>query len=411
MLQIIKGPVLKGDTWMKRLLFLALVTFLTSTTALANKTPPSWLNEGPYLEKAHAHFEIPIEVIGTKIYVNVELGGKLRRMVFDTGSPSMLDSTLAKELGLKIVGKNKGLDAHGTVVETEIVQANFRIGTVDIRKVPMMTMDFSNDIATKTFVGDGLLGSDLFPLGSWQFDIKNSVLRFSSELKNLPHIYDAEVITLYQFGYPYMPIFDVRFSEHARSKALFDTGSPSYFTISEMDLAGAKKNGGIGKSLIGFGSPGRSAGGQAAATELLTVEITQLEIDKIRLGKVIASKREHPPSLIGASLLKNFIVTLDSRNKKAYFKQYSNNAYDDPSFGFSLAFNNKISIAAVWNDSPAKAAGLRAGMELTSINGEKTAFSEEGIKRVIEAMEQNEIDLEWKNGSAKLTKQMLISDE
>jgi hypothetical protein len=39
-----------------------------------------------------------LTVRGTKLFVTVEIGGKPRRFVVDTGSPSMISSTLVKEL-------------------------------------------------------------------------------------------------------------------------------------------------------------------------------------------------------------------------------------------------------------------------------------------------------------------------
>jgi hypothetical protein len=87
--------------------FMGLLLFFTHTV-IANQNPPTWMSEGPYLESSPASFEIPIDVFATKSYVEVEIRGKPRRFVFDTGSPSMIDSTLVKELGLKVVDTNKG---------------------------------------------------------------------------------------------------------------------------------------------------------------------------------------------------------------------------------------------------------------------------------------------------------------
>jgi len=391
------------------LFLLGLITFINP--AYADRNTPSWVTEGPYLKNSSASFEIPIKVFATKLYVEIEIGGKPRRFVFDTGSPSMIDTALVEELGLKVIDKNKGIDAHGAVVETEIVQVNVLIAGIAIQKVPMMTANFSGSELTKSFIGDGVLGSDLFPLGAWQFDLKNSLLRFNTNLNELPHIKQAKSLKLYQFGYPYMPIFDVKFAKKARSKAMLDTGSPTFFAISSLDLGGARKASGVGKTISGYGSPGGSLGGQAPETELLQLELKNLAIDKIKLGRVTAKKRDLPPSLIGARILENYIITLDSRSESAYFKEYFDGPFTNSSFGFSLAFNHNISIGAVWDDSPAKAAGLRTGIELTSINGIDIEYTREGLFRAVAAMKGQEIELAWKGGSAKLVRKILIPVE
>ncbi|UCZ56377.1 aspartyl protease family protein [Desulfurispirillum indicum] len=378
---------------------------------LANQAPPSWISEGPYLEDSPASFEVPIEVWATKLYVEIEIGNKPRRFVIDTGSPSMIDSALVEELGLKVVDTNKGRDAHGVVVETKIVQANIQIGDTSFLNVPMMAANFSASVATKAFVGDGVLGSELLSLGAWQLDLKDSVLRFNTKLQSLPHIKESKKLKMYQFGYPYTPIFDVIFARNARSKAMLDTGSPTFFSISSPDLSGTKKANGIGKTLYGYGSAGRSLGGQSPDTELLQVELINLAIDKIKLGRVVAVSRDLSPSLIGAKILERYIVTLDSRSESAYFREYADGLFAESSFGFSLAFNNNISIGAVWENSPAKAAGLQSGAELISINGAEVELTKDGLLRAAKAMEGQEIELVWKGGAAKLTRKYLIPVE
>lgn len=374
----------------------------------ANDGLPRWMTDGPKLKDSSAAFELPIQVIGTKLYLMVELGGKPRRFVLDTGSPSMIDTALVNELGLKVVGTNNGRDAHGAIIKTNIVQTSIRLGNTLIENLSMMSADFSASEVTKLFIGDGVLGSDILPLGAWQIDLKNKVFRFNTNLKELPNLKNARKLKLYQFGYPFMPIFDVQFAKKARSKAMFDTGAPTFFSISSRDLEGTQKASGIGKTKAGFGSPGTSLGGQAPNTQLLQVELKNLAIDSIKLGNVTAVKREHSPSLIGSRILENYIITLDSRSNSAYFSEYSNISYSSESFGFSLAFDENISIAAVWDDSPAKKAGLQPGLVLTSINGLPVDLTKAGLLRAIRAMEAKEIELTWNTGATKLNKERVI---
>ena len=393
---------------MKHRTLYLLVFIVLTQVALADQKSPAWMTEGPYLEQSPASFEVPINVVATKMYVELELGDKPRRFVVDTGSPSMIDAALAEELGLKTLSVNKGVDAHGVVVETNVVQVRMHLGGVAFENVPMLAAKFSASEAAKTFIGDGVLGSDFLPLGAWQFDLKNSVLRFHTELKKLPNIKGAKKLKLYQFGYPFMPIFDVTYAKNARSKAMFDTGSPTYFSISPPDLAGAKKASGISETLSGYGSPSGSLGGQAPEMELIKARLKDLAIDGLRLGPVVAEGRTLSPSLIGAKILNNYIVTLDSRSERAFFKKVSDKSLMSPSFGFSLAFENNVSIGAVWDNSPAKKARLKTGTVLTAINGMNVEYTREGLIRAITAMESPTIELAWQGGSVKLDKKCLF---
>lgn len=375
-----------------------------TTVVNSQEQRPHWITDGPFIDDRSTSFEVPLKVVATKVYVEVEIGGKPRRFVVDTGSPSMIDTALANEMGLEVVGKTKGRDSHGVVIESDIVQATVTLGGVEFYKVPMFCANFSKAEATKCFIGDGVLGSEMLPLGAWQIDLKNSVLRFNTDVKKLPFIDKATKIKLHSFGYPYAPILDVQFAKRAKSKAMFDTGSPAYFAISSADFIGAGKADGIGKTNGGFGSAGGSLGGQAQNKKQMQAELKTLSIGDLEIGRVGAIQRESSPSLIGARMLQHFVVTFDSKSGIAYFTAYADGPFARPSFGFTMAFDRKVSVALVWDNSPAHKAGLRAGQHLTSINGVATDLSSNGIRRAIESMAAQKIKLEWDGGSATLTR-------
>ncbi len=335
---------------MSRLIWGLVGLAVLCTAAGAQEKPPQWITEGPYVESRSFAIELPLEILATKLFVEVEIGGKARRFVFDTGSPSMMNAALAAELGLKAVDKRKGQDAHGAIVESEIVQADMTLGGVTFRKVPMSSADLSASKAGQCLIGDRVLGSEVLPLCAWQIDLPESVLRCNTRLKSLHHVKGATKQHLYNFGYPHAPILDVRFAEKAVSKAMLDTGSPGYLTI----------------------------------------------------------MRESPPSLIGASILEHFVVTLDARSESAYFDSYRKGPFARPSFGFSLAFDDEISVALVWDESPAAKAGLRGGHHLTRINGVATEISCDGIERALRAMSGETVELEWEGGAATLTRGIQI---
>lgn len=374
----------------------------------AQEKPPRWITEGPFVESDSFSIELPMEVVATKLYISVEIGGKPRRFVFDTGSPSMISAALAAELGLEVVDMRKGKDSHGTVIESNIVQADLTLNGVTFHKVPMFAADFSTSKAAQSILGDGVLGSEVLPLGAWQIDLPKSMLRCNTEVKELPNVKNATKERLYDFGYPHTPILDVQFAETAESKAMFDTGSPAYLAISPPDFAGAKRAGGIGRIISGYGSLGGTLAGQAPSGDQLQAELKTFSIGDVGLGRVAAIRRESPPSLIGASILEHFVITLDSRSGSAYFSKYREGPFSRPSFGFSLAFDEQILVALVWDDSPAAKAGLRAGQHLTSINGMATTLSGDGIRRALKAMSGQTIELEWEGGAATLTRKPQI---
>ncbi|ABC27377.1 protein containing PDZ domain [Hahella chejuensis KCTC 2396] len=379
-----------------------------SSLSLASDKAPGWVTEGPYVVEKAFSFELPLEVLANKLFVEVEVGGAPRRFVFDTGSPSMMSAKLAKELGLKVIDKRKGRDSHGAIVESEIVQADLNVGGTVFHKTPLFVADFPK---TAQCLFDGVLGSEVLPLCAWQIDLSSSVLRCHSELSKLDHLDKAKKQTLYDFGYPHAPIFDIQFADKAKSKAMFDTGSPEYLAVSPPDFEGAKHNGGVGDSLSGSGSLGASLGGVAPNKEQLQMQLKTLSIGNVEMGKVGALLRESPPSLIGASVLEHFIVTLDSRSSSAYFLPYRDGPFSRSTYGFSLNFEESPTVSLIWDDSPAKAAGLRVGHRIASINGEPATTSCEGIRSAMRAMSEGDvIELTWEGGAAKLNRERTLTD-
>lgn len=376
---------------------------LATSLALAADEKPKWITEGPYVDERSFSFELPLEVLATKLYIEVEAGGVPRRFVFDTGSPSMMSAALAAELGLEVIDRRQGRDSHGAVIETRIVQSDLTLGETTFRKVPIFVADFPK---TAQCLFDGVLGSEVLPLCAWQIDLPESVLRCSSESADLDHLDKAGKQPLYDFGYPHAPILDVRFAENARSKAMFDTGSPEYLAISPADFEGARRNEAVGRTVAGTGSLGASLGGLAPRKDQLLVLLKKLEVGNLELGRVSAPLRESSPSLVGASVLEHFVVTLDARNSAAYFDQYRDGPFLRPSYGFGLDFEDRAEVSIVWDGSPAEAAGLRVGQHVTAINGKPADTSCDGIRDAMRAMSDgNAIELEWDGGGEKLTRE------
>lgn len=336
----------------------ALAAMCVTSLACAAQEEPAWTTQGPKVDEETFAFELPLAVVANKLFVDIELGGAMRRFLFDTGSPSMMSATLADALRLEPVARRQSRDAHGAVVDTAIVQADLVLGGVTFRRLPVYVADFPH---TARCLFDGVLGSELLPLCAWQIDLPDGALRCHSRLSTLAHVDGAHKIALYDFGYPHAPIVDVRFADDARSKALFDTGSPDHFTLSPPDFEGARRSGAVTGTTRGHGSLGGSIGGPAPRKEQSRAQLRSLGLGGVDLGRVDAAVRASPPSLVGAAVLDHFVVTLDAAGAAAYFDRYRDGPFARGSYGFGLSFEDAPVVSLVWEDSPAEAAGLRVG--------------------------------------------------
>ncbi len=385
-----------------------LIVAMAWSAALAaeKKAPPEWITDGPYVEQESFLIELPVRTLATKLFIEVEVGGVPRRFVFDTGSPSMLSAELAAELELEVIDQVEGRDSHGAIIRSDIVQMDLTLDGTTFRKVPVFVADFSSSRVAQCLM-DGVLGSEVLPLCAWQIDLSESVLRCDTELERLD-LKGAEMQRMSSFGYPHTPLLDVRFTDRARSMAMFDTGSSQYFTISPPDFEAVRASDGVDRSVAGYGSAGESLGGQAPVGTQVRSSLRSLSIGNIELRNLAASTRESPPSLIGASILEHYVVTLSQATESIYFRKYGDKPISRASFGFSPAFGQGVSVGLVWDDSPAAEAGMHAGQDLLSINGENVDSSCAGIEKVIETLHESEtIDVSWDDGKATLTRRDL----
>lgn len=392
----------------RRLLF-GFIGFVAPALAHAAEPGPTWRTEGPKVDAGDFSLEVPIEVLSSKVFLTVEVGGKPRRFVFDTGSPSMVSSELAEELQLKAVDKRQGRDSHGTVIETTVAQTDLSVGGTTFRHVPVYVAPFPK---TARCLFDGVLGSEVLPLCAWQLDLPDGVLRCGTDLTALDHVGAAHKQPLYDFGYPHAPILDVRFARNAASKAMFDTGSPEYLAISPADLAGAERNDAVAKTIEGFGSLGSSLGGPAPKAKQRMVELRSLSLGPLKLGRIAAPVRESSPSLIGAAVLDHFVVTLDMRDQAAYFAPYRDGPFVREGYGLAMDLDDGQRVSLVWDDGPASEAGLRAGDRVISLNGEPVKTSCDGIRRTMQAVSTgDELEIEWENGAATLRRESMLEGD
>lgn len=387
---------------------LSALCLLTIPPILAADERPDWITDGPYTDDEVIELEVPMTVFANQLQVEVEVNGTRRRFLFDTGSPSMMNAAVAADLGLESVDRRQSRDSHGAIVETEIVQANLTVGGTTFYKVPVFVAEFPH-VAQCLF--DGVLGSELLPLCAWQIDVPGAALRCRTDARSLSHVDGAKRLQLHDFGYPHAPFLDVQLATKARSKALFDTGSPEYLAISPPDLQGASRNGGVTKTINGTGSIGGSIGGQAPDREQVMAQLNEFAIGDVSLGRVNALRRESPPSLIGASILSHFVVTLDYNSSTAYLHQYRDGPFLRQSFGFGLAFDDSVSVSMVWDDSPAAEAGLRVGHAVTALDGRPTDTSCAGIRSAIQAMaESDSLDVGWDGATKTLSRESLVEN-
>ena len=315
--------------------------------------------------------------------------------VFDTGSPTILDQSLADQLNLEIIGENSGHDANGNIVTMKIALVDsIMLGETRFKNVPVMVHDYSKVPLGKCYLPNGLIGSELLPGSAWEVDVPNAKLKIASSADELPFREATYSAPLHVFNYPFAPIVDYsigRFSD----KALFDTGNASavaLFAEIENDKQARKQ---IDRQSIkrGSGRHGTSAGGIGDTLPLKRFDLKTVKIGDNNLGRTSANSRPIPPTLIGAGLLRTHVVTLDYPKRRFLMAQSEEAGPPTLNAGFALMVNGEqVEVSQLFETSKAKQAGLNLGDKIIAIDGLALSVSTEAERCDTSIWLSNEFD-------------------
>lgn len=333
------------------------------------------------IERTVAVSHVPMEIKRGKYYVQAVANGTKGEFIFDTGSPTIFSSQFAQKIGLNAVGRNKGVDANGTQLTMDIaVLERLDLGGTIFRNVPVLVHDFSGLDVGHCFITDGVLGSELLPGSAWRIDHAAAKLSIAANATALGVSTKARREKLHDTGYPHLPIIDYRVGGVAE-KALFDTGNSERVVLFKAVANNPQVHGAIapGTTMIGAGYQGESAGGMGQVEELARFTLKQFEIGSYILRDVRATTRAHPPTLVGAGIMQDHVVTLDYPNGAFILEPRGRVASTKAEAGYSISYRNgQAEVVQLYKGSKAAHAGLKLGDKVHSINGRSATLPKSG---------------------------------
>ncbi|KJY78817.1 aspartyl protease family protein [Vibrio nigripulchritudo] len=365
---------------MKKLtiMFISVVILLGCTSNTQQSGLSEVLLTKPYTETKDFHSVIPILTIGNKILLYASINGKRYSFIMDTGAPTILTKEVADELGIEAMGTNKGRDANNNLVSMDIsIADSIEIGDVAFRNVPVFIFDPSGLPSAKCFLDGGIIGAEILPLAAWQLNFKDSEIVITSDVRKLDYTKGAARAILKESGYPHHPILEHRINDKFTDNLMFDTGNTEVLQLNQLALDQMITDGVLSNPKIeGHGSFGESAGGQAESTVYYQTPIESMEVGGLELKDFHAWTRATPPSLLGAKLLENHIVTLDYPNRDAYFYKFQERRKERTSWGYKTAISELNSLYVSFLESPslAESAGLQLGDRILKVNYRDTTY-------------------------------------
>lgn len=366
------------------------LTFLICTAAFlvgcSFTTPPKSAGDGKAvtqksIERITPVSHVPMVVKRNKFYVKAHAEGVQGDFIFDTGSPTIFSAQFAQKIGLKPVGRNRGVDANGTTLAMDIaIVERLALGDTVFHNVPVLIHDFSGLDLGSCLIGDGVLGSELLPGSVWRIDQAKSRISIAASATALGVGSRATRQKLYDTGYPHLPIIDYRVGDVAE-KALFDTGNSERVVLFKSVANAIGRQHAImpNTTMIGTGYQGESAGGLGQIEELARFTLKDFEIGTYHLGQTRGTTRAHPPTLVGAGILSDHVVTLDYPGEQFILEKQGKPSNVKQEAGYAISYRaGKAEAVQLFQGSNAARAGLQLGDEVLAINGRRLALSKSG---------------------------------
>ncbi|RED97476.1 aspartyl protease family protein [Marinoscillum furvescens] len=323
----------------------------------------------------------PFELFGDHIFIQLSVDdSRPVDFIFDTGDGlTVLDTDVAAELKLEPDHKASKTSAQGRLSGALIPHNKIEVGAVKIEDIELYTTELTH---LEQSVGrniDGIIGYDL---------LKNYVVKIDYEDMMLK-VYKQEKFDYTGYGEPfnfklvnYMPcmtaIVTLNNGEVYEEEFFVNTGAG---TTMDFNTPFANKRDVIAKTGEHYSYPVAGIGkvetmhyeGRVQKFSFGTFDFEQLPVG-ISQAKHGIQHHKKAAGIVGNKLLSRFNITFDFKNKTMYLE--ANKYHEEPfkvnASGLNLQYDKsmeKLLVHRVYENSPAKLAGIKQDDELLAVNG------------------------------------------
>lgn len=355
---------------MRRIVILISCILIAFSAGAKKKIKP---NSGGTKQKNY-YSVIPYENIwGILAVIKVEVGGKERRFLLDTGAVTCISQELADELKPKVTETISMEDAEGYSEETTVcVIPEIKVGGVLFKKIPAAVIKKAP--FTYCHELDGVIGSNL---------LRNSIVRFSHNDKTITltdqpkklSLHNKEELSSEIFlesnqSSPYIKTY-ILDSLNADVDLMFDSGMTGLFDMALRHFHLFNEHQIFSDSIWeASGSNTHGFFGKNQDTIKYSFSVKAFVLNDYIFKNLRINTTADDNSRIGAEFMKYGDITLDYKNKRFYFEPYSD---EEPDLSYTLnsfSFNvegNKLIVGIIWD--PEMESRISVGDQIISING------------------------------------------
>ncbi|MBG6063698.1 hypothetical protein IWX83_003516 [Flavobacterium sp. CG_9.1] len=344
-----RGEFNNIEKQMKKLQFLFLLLILNN--AIAQNIN---LNKGE-TETENYLTEVNFEFVNGKIIIPVVINNITYRFLLDTGASNLISKKLTTILNPKFQNKIEVSDANENKTSMNIVELpNLTIGNINFKNTVALSSDDEKNLVFDCFNIDGFIGSNLLRNSIIQIDINKKILTITNDIKNFK-LDKRNSSKLQLLGIQSSPYIWVKLigTNSGKEQVLLDTGMKGFYSISNKHFNLFEKAKIFEVNATGNGTESISLFGNSISSNHTRLLLPKLKITNSNFLNITTLTTNDDNSKIGIDLFEKGIGTIDFKNKRFYFDEYTiNTDLTEKQIGFlPTILNNKLSIGIVWDEN------------------------------------------------------------
>ena len=362
------------------LMMLSTATIGMAQNLIKSATAPASFSKRDFVDT------IKIKVIDGAVVVPVEIEGRIRHFLFDTGSPLGLWQGQKEAWMRQFTTDSLTFGDINKRSRNQIIYQfpTIKMGNLQIENYPMIVEDAMSEFTCNRF--DGVIGFNLVGKGlSFKLDTKDSLLIVTDRKKFFAEEEKGQPTAKYRMKRAYCPLVYVD-SPFGWIEMVFDTGAlNTWLALSQEDLdRWFQKNPKKRKLLDDLTlqtdtTINTSWGLYGLSTDTLVgrlLHFTKIKIDKLPVNDLYITTA-HPTMRVGSAVLKHASLIIDAPRKRFVFLPHNNQEIRvGNSEAGSISFipsesGDTLGVlkAVVRKGSTAYLKGIRTGDYLIEVNG------------------------------------------
>lgn len=308
--------------------------------------------------------EIPYQDVNGKMFVEVMIGGKKHKFLFDTGATVAVSNAIVADLHLELIHKGTFTDVNRNTDSTEIVEVNdLHLGGLTFNHVPAVTLipDFY-----ACWGVDGVIGSNLLRGSIVSMSAARHIITLTDQLDKL-NLKSKNSGPLIANARQSDPSILIVLKNKLRLTIPFDSGDSGFLRMSDDMLTRFSKYGVFDTVAKGYGASGVGAFGLQKAASKYLVKVPFLTIASARFDGLVTETNKNDIPAIGSKILEYGTFTLDFIHGKFYFDPINpNTTLDSRQWPFEPSFAaDKLIIGVAWDTADPR---LKPGDQILAID-------------------------------------------